>query len=606
MSIRSEKGNRMKSVDVVVIDSGVDTQHRELMSKRIDGISISMDGIHNDYSDQIGHGTAICGIILRHVPEAQIFMIKIFDNLNASIENTLLVAALNYVYENINCRVINMSIGVNTLENHSELYELCNKLRNKNTLLISAFDNCQAVSYPAVYDNVIGVDSCSLCKTINEVYIYSKSCVNVGAFGKMQRIIGPNNTYTVAQGSSYACAHVSAMLLTSQNLYNNINQQLSHLHSWDYCLDYLKNQVIQLPQKQYKKVVVYPFNKEIHSLVRYNSMLGFELIDVYDTKYSAQVGAYTDKIIGETGGKNYKIKNIENIEWDSFDTIIIGHTKRLEEETCYHIPSAKTIIKDALSKNKNVFSFDDYNDDINMCQKDLYYSPRIMSQSDNETAGKLYKVGTPVLGIFGTSSKQGKFSLQLIIRKKLLERGYSIAQMGTEPSAYLFKMDACYHFGYGVKTDFGTFETVSYLNKTMHYLDLLEKDIIVVGCQSNTSAPAINHINDIPIAQTMFLYGTMPDGIVLCINLYDDIEYIIRTVNSMESQIDCKVIALILFPLTYINQNYGVFGRKRQITFSEYENLRDEIKTLIGIPVYILANEEHMNALIDNIIEHFS
>ena len=106
----------MKKCDIVIIDSGVDIQHMELQSKMIAGISIDSDGIHHgDISDQIGHGTALCGIIFRHIPNARIFVIKIIKDANDLIDEKFLYIALNYVYENIDCRVINMSMGVNTV-----------------------------------------------------------------------------------------------------------------------------------------------------------------------------------------------------------------------------------------------------------------------------------------------------------------------------------------------------------------------------------------------------------------------------------------------------------------------------------------------------------
>lgn len=597
----------MKKYDIVIIDSGVDIQHMELQSKMIEGISIDSDGIHHgDISDQIGHGTAICGIVFRHIPNAHIFVIKIIKETNDLIDDNFLYVALNYVYENIDCCVINMSMGVNTVSNHPELYELCNKINQRNILLVAAFDNYKAISYPAAYDNVIGVDSCNFCKNTNEVYVYHDSCVNVGAYGKAQRILGINNTYLMAYGNSYACAHVSALLIKDNDLKKEFNSVGHQLLGWNNQIRHLGNQIIKRPTAQYQRAIVYPFNKEIHSLIRYQGLLSFQIIDVYDTKFSARVGAYTNKLLGISNGKNYRVKNIDDIDWDSFDAIIVGHTKELENNASNHIISANTIIKDALSRSKYVYSFDDYYDDDEIGQNPKYYSPNSIYTCFNDTMGKLYKTGTPVLGIFGTSSKQGKFSLQLILRSKLLERGYTIAQLGTEPSSYLFNMDACYHFGYGSEPITSVSENLLYLNRVMHYLDLLEKDIIIVGCQSNTTAYEINNIDDIPLSQTLFLYGTMPDGIILCINFFDDIEYILRSINSVESLVDCKVIALVMFPLTYTNQNNGLFGKKRVVTPQEYEMLRSAILEKTNISVYILANDEHMDCLIDDIINFYS
>lgn len=49
----------------------------------------------------------------------------------------------------------------------------------------------------------------------------------------------------------------------------------------------------------------------------------------------------------------------------------------------------------------------------------------------------LYRISTPVLAVCGTSSKQGKFTLQLELRKRFCEMGYKVGQIGTEPNSLL-------------------------------------------------------------------------------------------------------------------------------------------------------------------------
>ena len=77
-----------------------------------------------------------------------------------------------------------------------------------------------------------------------------------------------------------------------------------------------------------KRAAIFPFNKEMHSLIRYHHLLSFELVDVYDVKYSFTVGASTSFLMNDMSVKNYIIKNISEVDWDSFDTLIVGHTFR--------------------------------------------------------------------------------------------------------------------------------------------------------------------------------------------------------------------------------------------------------------------------------------
>ena len=72
--------------------------------------------------------------------------------------------------------------------------------------------------------------------------------------------------------------------------------------------------------------------------------------------------------------------------------------------------------------------------------------------------------------MFGTSSQQGKFTLQLTLRDKLIKRGYRIGQIGTEPSSYLFGMERCFHFGLDSTCEISRFETIAYLNQVIEEL----------------------------------------------------------------------------------------------------------------------------------------
>lgn len=67
------------------------------------------------------------------------------------------------------------------------------------------------------------------------------------------------------------------------------------------------------------------------------------------------------------------------------------------------------------------------------------YFPKIANQIfPRNQFGKLYLVNKPVICVAGTSSSQGKFSLQLSLREKFISAGYRIGQLGTEPTSLLF------------------------------------------------------------------------------------------------------------------------------------------------------------------------
>lgn len=112
--------------------------------------------------------------------------------------------------------------------------------------------------------------------------------------------------------------------------------------------------------------------------------------------------------------------NIDNINYDTIDTLIIGHVMELEIYTKKNIKSE--LLEKCLQNNVNVFSLDDYliNDFSNKFKdkKICIHYPYDVKINYDSNFGKLYKIKSPVVAIMGTSMQQGKFALQLSIKKK--------------------------------------------------------------------------------------------------------------------------------------------------------------------------------------------
>ena len=117
--------------------------------------------------------------------------------------------------------------------------------------------------------------------------------------------------------------------------------------------------------------------------------------------------------------REYIIKNIAELDYDSFDTFILGHTYDLS--TANFKFNIGTLIDNLVKHNKQIYSFDD----LSYIYPELHideshhniYSPKVFFDTSKYIPfGKLYNYSKPILGVWGTSSKQGKFSLQLILR----------------------------------------------------------------------------------------------------------------------------------------------------------------------------------------------
>ena len=176
----------------------------------------------------------------------------------------------------------------------------------------------------------------------------------------------------------------------------------------------------------------------------------------------------------------------------------------------------------------------------------------------------LYRISRPVIGVFGTSSRQGKFTLQLKLRELFLERGYSVGQIGTEPSALLYGMDYVFPIGYNASVHIAGFDTIRYLNHIINVLCEKDNDIILLGSQSGTVPFDTGNLVQYNIPQYEFLLGSQPDIVILCINPFDDFDYIVRTIKFIESSVDCKVLSLVVFPMTIKDDYFVTFGGKKR------------------------------------------
>ena len=102
-------------------------------------------------------------------------------------------------------------------------------------------------------------------------------------------------------------------------------------------------------------------------------------MDVYDTKYSAKIGANTARLMKDSNVSNYVIKNISSIKYSNFDTLILGHMDELSA-VLKNDNYAANIIAQVLQQGKNIFSFDNINH-FGFAESDNVYFPSITSQN---------------------------------------------------------------------------------------------------------------------------------------------------------------------------------------------------------------------------------
>lgn len=474
---------------VAVLDSGIDLNHKVFANRRISRKSKSflINRNSDDISDNYGHGTAIAGILSSLCPEDVEYIIaKIYESEGTEL-NTLIDAMKYFLYLDEKIDIMLLSLGC--LQYSKELEDLCIKLKNRGVILISAFDNAGAISYPAAYESVIGVNGISTIYNVDKYIYVENSIVNILAKGSNHRVAWLGNTYKINQGSSFSAACIAAKIINLRKDNEiDINELLKRNASR--VIKKKKNNIFPVDSLEIRNCVLYPFNKEMHSLINFDKMLNFEIVDIYDESISGNVG----KKVKGSSGKEYVIRNISSVNFENVDTFILGHTKELSWLSGRQLKLE--VFKLCADNGVNIFMFDDQYLDVIPTNISVKYN-QIYEFDYTANFDKLFQIGRPVVGFFGTSARQGKFTWQLALRSKLIDAGYTVGQLGSEPTSLLFNFDYCIPFGYESYIPYKGQNFISYVNYLMHLIELQkDPDLIIVGSQSGTIPLLYNNLQD--------------------------------------------------------------------------------------------------------------
>ena len=221
------------NVTVAVLDSGVKGDHPDLSGNIAEGGTHFYRGSdgnvaqNDDYSDGLGHGTRVSGIIaaeangvgvvgLAH--RVKIIPVKIADA--SDVYLSVLVAGLEYVLDNLDVDVINLSLGFS--DGNNSVKSAVKRAIDKNIIVVCASGNYgdkngNPVLYPAAYSQTYpGVISVSaIQRNSNNTYqIASYSTYNnyvtIAAPGSGIRSTSYVGGYNNGDGTSFASPFVAA------------------------------------------------------------------------------------------------------------------------------------------------------------------------------------------------------------------------------------------------------------------------------------------------------------------------------------------------------------------------------------------------------------
>ncbi len=236
----------------------------------------------------------------------------------------------------------------------------------------------------------------------------------------------------------------------------------------------------------------------------------------------------------------------------------------------------------------------------------VYYPYVDKSMVPNNRFGKLYNHNVPILAVIGTSSRQGKFTLQLTLREKFIKDGYRVGQLGTEPSSLLFNFDDVYPVGYDSTVYITNYDSIVTVNDKIASIDKDDTEIIIVGTQSHTIHPSTRNAAFLPLYNHEILLAADPDGVILCVNIEDEIAYVERTINFIENYLFCKVFSIVVFPVIK-DLSWSILGiRKGKKDIEKLKKYSYEIANYFNLPVFTLGESNEMDALYNKCIDYLS
>ncbi len=192
-----------------IIDTGVNPWHSHVRGK-IRGLRIFSDAAgrvreDDDYRDLVGHGTAVAGILRQGLPDAELFVIRVFDRELKSYPSLIARALLRAAAEE--CAIINLSLGMPPGPGSQVLAEACRTVQQAGCLLVAAGHPETPNLLPASLPGVIGVIADDRLQP-GEVEVNPVRDYPYAAIGRPRDLEGLPPGANL-WGNSFACARVT-------------------------------------------------------------------------------------------------------------------------------------------------------------------------------------------------------------------------------------------------------------------------------------------------------------------------------------------------------------------------------------------------------------
>jgi subtilisin family serine protease len=208
---------------VGIIDTGVNPWHSHVRGA-VSGIRIFLDREgkireDEDFRDQVGHGTAVAGILRQGLPDAELFVIRVFDEELESYPTLVARALLRGAAEG--CGIINLSLGMPPGPGGEVLAEACRAVQEAGSILVAAGHPGKAGLLPASLPGVTGVVAADHLKP-GEIILNPGQPYSHEASGWPRDLEGLPPGANL-WGNSFACARVTLDIALKMETVSTMN-----------------------------------------------------------------------------------------------------------------------------------------------------------------------------------------------------------------------------------------------------------------------------------------------------------------------------------------------------------------------------------------------
>jgi uncharacterized NAD-dependent epimerase/dehydratase family protein len=615
-----------RGVKVAVVDSGIVPNHPKV-GLVAGGIALAMepDGTiccSDDYADCAGHGTACAGIIRRKAPKADLYSVRIFDE-SLQADSRLLIAAIEWALDQ-GTDLINLSLGTTEVTYRDALERICRQAIDQGVLLVAAEHEEGRESYPAHLPQVIGVGAGKM-RGLYAYHYRQRETIECIARGDSQRLCWLEPPEIMTAGTSFAAPHITGLVALIREAHPKADleqvRQLLHTHAQPEAVPRSVPQPVAPLEAEesfswIQKAALYPYNKEMHALMRGRDLLGFEIVGIGDPIGKGLTGKDAGKAIG-LPPVGFQVAPRLAAALQGADTLILGYVDELSRIRKKDV--LREAVQMALDQGLHVFSLlalprERYADLYEQAEAKglrLYY-PALSAQDAQQTlasASQYPQVDVPVVAVLGTSSQQGKFTLQLALRRHLIELGYRVGQIGTEHHAALFGMDCAFPMGYAASVEIPLDYYVPYLDAKMRQINQRKRPhLILVGSQSGTVPYNVSEPENHTLPTVAFLMGVKPDACLLVVNSIDTDDYIQDTIDGIRAMCHAPTLLLAMSDKEkHVREAYGRTSIKpRPMREEDSQRKLRHLEQKFKRPALSIASQADVHNAVEVVIDYFA